>query len=80
MALAKQSLAGFRKETEAAAQLAAQLRKELPGIEKTARATQAEAERAAKTAAREVLAAKAEAEKRRAAYETLKAGGRVSRG
>ena len=80
LAAAEKSLAAFRKETEAAAQLAAQLRKELPGIEKTARATQAEAERAAKTAAREVLAAKAEAEKRRAAYETLKAGGRVSRG
>ena len=32
------------------------------------------------TAAREVEAAKAEAEKRRAAYETLKAGGRLTRG
>ena len=58
----------------------AQLRQELPAIEKTARANQTQAERAAKTAAREVEAAKAEAEKRRAAYETLKASGRLTRG
>jgi hypothetical protein len=80
LAAADKALTAFRKETEAAAQLAAKLRKELPGIEKTARATQAEAERAAKSAAREVQAAKAEAEKRRATYESLKAGGRLTRG
>ena len=80
LAAAEKALTAFRKETETAAQLAAQLRQELPAIEKTARANQTQAERAAKTAAREVEAAKAEAEKRRAAYETLKASGRLTRG
>ncbi len=80
LAAAEKALTAFRKETETAAQLAAQIRQELPAIEKTARANQTQAERAAKTAAREVEAAKAEAEKRRAAYETLKANGRLTRG
>jgi len=80
LAAAEKALANLRKETAAAAQLAAKLRQELPVIEKNARATQAEAERTAKVAAREVEAAKAEAEKRRAAYESLKATGRLSRG
>ena len=80
LAAAEKALAAFRKETAIAAQLATKLRQELPTIEKTARANQAQAERAAKAAAREVEAAKAEAEKRRAAYETLKAGGRLTRG
>ena len=74
LAAAEKALAALRKEVEAAAQLAAQLRKDLPTIEKTALAAKAQAEQGAQTAAREVEAAKVEAEKRRAAYETLKAG------
>ena len=80
LAAAEKTLAALRKETESATQLAAKLRQELPTIQKTAQAAQAQAERAAQTAAREVAAAKAEAEKRRAAYETLKATGRLTRG
>ena len=80
LAAAEKAIAALRKETESATQLAAKLRQELPAIQKTAQAAQAQAERAAKTAAREVEAAKAEAEKRRAAYETLKASGHLTRG
>ena len=74
LAAAEKALAALRKEADAAAQLAAKLRKDLPTIEKTALAAKAQAEQAAQNAAREVEAAKVEAEKRRAAYETLKAG------
>ncbi len=74
LAAAEKALAALRKEVDAATQLAAKLRKELPAIEKTALAAKAQAEQAAQTAAREMEAAKVEAEKRRAAYETLKAG------
>jgi len=74
LASAEKALAALRKEVDAATQLAAQLRKDLPNIEKTALAAKAQAEQAAQAAAREVAAAKAEAEKRRAAYEALKAG------
>ena len=74
LAAAEKAFAALRKELDAATQLAAQLRKDLPTIEKNAKATKAQAEQAAKTAAREIEAAKADAEKRRAAYETLKSG------
>ena len=74
LAAAEKALAALRKDVDAAAQLAAKLKKELPSIEKTAQAAKAQAEQAAQTVAREVAAAKVEAEKRRAAYETLKAG------
>ncbi len=74
LAAAEKALAAQRKEVDDAAQLAAKLRKDLPAIEKTALAAKAQAEQAAQTVAHEVEAAKAEAEKRRAAYETLKAG------
>ena len=74
LAAAEKALAAMRKEVEAATQQAAQLRKDLPTIEKTAQTAKTQAEQAAQTAAREVEAAKVEAEKRRAAYETLKAG------
>ncbi len=74
LAAAEKALAALRKEVEAATQLAAKLRKDLPAIEKTALAAKAQAENDAQIAAREVEAAKVEAEKRRAAYETLKAG------
>ena len=74
LAAAEKALAALRKDVDAAGQLAAKLKKELPSIEKTAQAAKAQAEQAAQTVAREVAAAKVEAEKRRAAYETLKAG------
>jgi hypothetical protein len=80
LAAAEKILAALRTETRTAAELAARLRQELPGIEKSARASQAQAEQAAKAAAREVESAKAEAERRRAAYESLKAAARLTRG
>ncbi len=74
LAAAEKALAALHKEADDATQLAAKLRKEIPVIEKTAQAAKAQAERDAQLAARDVEAAKVEAEKRRAAYETLKAG------
>jgi len=73
LAAAEKALATLRKDVDAAAQLVAKLRKELPDIERNAKAAKAQAEQTAQAAARDVEAAKAEAEKRRAAYETLKA-------
>ena len=74
LAAAEKALTSLRKEVDSAAQLVAKLRKELPDIERNAKTAKAQAEQAAQAAARDVEAAKAEAEKRRAAYETLKAG------
>jgi hypothetical protein len=74
LAAAEKALAGARQEAESANQAIAKLRKDLPEIERTAKASQAQAEKTAQAAARDVEAAKAEEQKRRAAYETLKAG------
>ena len=73
LAAAEKAVVAVRKEMESAAQTVAKLRKELPGIERAAKAAKTEAEKTAQTAAREVEAAKAEAEKRRADYDSLKA-------
>ena len=72
---AEKALAQFKKDVETAAQTAARLQKEMPMIVKNAQTQKVQAEQAAVAAAKEVEAAKAEAEKRRADYETLKGGG-----
>lgn len=74
-ATAEKSLAQFKKDVETAALAAARLQKEMPTIVKNAETQKTQAEQAAVAAAKEVEAAKAEAEKRRADYETLKNGG-----
>jgi WD40 repeat protein len=72
---AEKALAQIKKDVEAATQLAARLQKEMPTIVKNAETQKVQAEQAATAAAKEVEAAKIEAEKRRAEYDTLKNGG-----
>jgi hypothetical protein len=55
--------------------MVAKLQKDLPTIAKTAETQKVQAEQAAAAAVKEVEAAKAEADKRRADFETLKSGG-----
>ncbi len=74
LSAAEKAVAALRKEADSAAQTIAKLRQELPTIERTAKAAKAQADQTAQGAARDMEAAKVEAEKRRAAYETLKAG------
>jgi chromosome segregation ATPase len=72
---AEKAVAQFKKDVEAATQLAARLEKDMPQIVKDAETQKAQAEQSAAATAKEVEAAKAEADKRRADYETLKSGG-----
>jgi hypothetical protein len=65
----------IKKDAEAARQLAARLEKDMPQIVKDAETQKVQAEQAAAALAKEVEAAKADADKRRAEYETLKSGG-----
>jgi hypothetical protein len=62
----------IKKAVEAATQLAAKLEKDMPQIVKDAETEKTKAEQAAAVTSKEVEAAKAEADKRRADYETLK--------
>jgi hypothetical protein len=62
----------IKKDVAAATQLAAKLEKDMPQIVKDAETEKTKAEQAAAVASKEVEAAKVEAEKRRADYETLK--------
>jgi hypothetical protein len=62
----------IKKDVEAATQLAAKLEKDMPQIVKDAETEKTKAEQAAVVTAKEVEAAKTEAEKRRADFETLK--------
>jgi len=71
----EKAVAQIKKDVEAATQLAARLEKDMPQIVKDAETQKTQAEQAAVAAAKEVEAAKAEADKRRADYETLKTGG-----
>ena len=72
---AGKALAEFKKEIEAAAQLVTKLKKDMPEIVKNAEVQKGQAEQAVVAFAKELETAKAEAEKRRADYETLKSGG-----
>ena len=72
---AGKALADFKKEIEAAAQLVTKLQKDMPEIVRNSEVQKAQAEQAVVAAAKELETAKADAEKRRADYETLKAGG-----
>jgi len=74
-AAAEKAVVQIKKDVEAATQLAARLEKDIPQIVKDAETQKAQAEQAAATAAKEVEAARTEAEKRRADYETIKNGG-----
>jgi chromosome segregation ATPase len=65
----------IKKDLAAATQVAARLEKDMPQIVKDAESEKTKAEQAAAVAAKEVEAAKAEAEKRRADFETLKSTG-----
>ncbi len=67
---AEQALAAAKAGAEQAAKQLADLRAKLPAITKTAEAAKAEAERATAVTEKELAAAKADTEKRRADYDT----------
>lgn len=74
-AAAEKAVVQIKKDVETATQTAARLQKDMPSIVKNAETQKTQAEQAAVAAAKDVEAAKAEAEKRRVDYETLKSGG-----
>jgi Planctomycete cytochrome C/WD domain, G-beta repeat len=71
---AEKAFAQAKKQAESAIPLAAKLIRDMPEVMKNAEASRVEAEQAAAAAKKEVDAAKIEADKRRADYETLKGG------
>jgi WD40 repeat protein len=71
---ADKAVAQIKKDTDAAAQLADRLQKDMPQIIQDAETQKAQAEQAAAATAKEVEAAKAEADRRRADFETMKNG------
>jgi hypothetical protein len=71
---AERAFAQAKKQAESAIPLAAKLIRDMPEVMKNAETSKVEAEQAAAAAKKEVEAAKIEADKRRADYETLKGG------
>jgi WD40 repeat protein len=71
---AEKAFAQAKKQSDSAIPLAARLIRDMPEVMKNAETSRVEAERAAAAAKKEVEAAKVEADKRRADYETLKGG------
>jgi chromosome segregation ATPase len=71
---AERAFAQEKKQADAAIPLAARLIRDMPEVMKNAETSRIEAEQAAAAAKKDVEAAKVEADKRRADYETLKGG------